>query len=267
MTELNFYLRPCWGQNGKGQTRSLRIEKNKLSAEVETLLVNNGVFVGGELRKFRYGSSGNVPNFFLQTFGVGDFVCDVPSTISRVNAIIDDNRNLVLLDYTNGPVKSNPWAYYEEKYKAAWRVENQKRDKLNPRQSPLPVSRYRRNNDSFGPNSRIPAYAIYGMKEEANYTCPILGLREGQFVRKGNKVLRIELTNDHSQIPRSEGGRTVPENSRIVSNLANMFRSNAKLSDDEVKFRYQESGYQVFHVIPEHADILSQYGIKAWTTK
>jgi hypothetical protein len=111
------------------------------------------------------------------------------------------------------------------------------------------------------PNAGIPGHVLLGMKIELNFTDPVLGLREGTWVRKGKIAQRICLEPDH-RLARKHGGLTTPENIRLISNIANRFKSDAKLTDENIRERFVESGLAPFDVPKEHAAVLEQYGIK-----
>lgn len=152
--------------------------------------------------------------------------------------------------------RSELWAdfdLYKSKYHAP------KRD-LNPRKEPLGIKRERRETDPTRPNATVPYHVRMGMKERSKFTCSVLGIKEGTPLRLGDQCCIVMLELDHI-IPRVEGGETSPANVRMISNIANGFKLEAHLSDEQIKARYEESGYEMVAIPEQELLILKKYGV------
>ena len=161
------------------------------------------------------------------------------------------------------PTKSLMWQSYE-RYKECLPSDVEP----NPRSDKLGI--FRKSREVKAPNdsdASVPDYAQYGMRVECGFTCPVLGLHENDFViLKSKKVMIVgELTVEHIK-PRSQGGLTEPANIRMISMLANSFKNSALvISDEDIRQRFKEAGYERYTINLEDGAVLRKYGIKTFS--
>ena len=158
------------------------------------------------------------------------------------------------------PEYSNPWAAFDlfrEKYR-------QPKIMLNPNtvhDQAKGKDKIRR--DPTRPDASVPYYAQRAMVELNNFVCPVLGLKEGESVQIKGRLRIIKMVTDHI-IPEVDGGLTTPENIRMVSMIANELKNRFKLSDEQVRARYAESGYTRYEIPVEHLAVFQMYNASGW---
>lgn len=163
-----------------------------------------------------------------------------------------------------GIVPFDPWAEFAE-YREPWKAEEAKKGKTNPRLTPRDTSnrKKRKRHDPTDPFADIPGYVVYGLKQRAGMQCAVLHATEGVhcYRKPGASMWHvIKLVPDHI-IPTQRGGRTVPGNIRVISNLANSLKSDGLDTDEDIRSRVVEAGYEILEIPADIQKILRDYGV------
>lgn len=119
--------------------------------------------------------------------------------------------------------------------------------------------------DPSDPNAYVPAYVRFAKRKLVNFTCPITGWRETDWIQpiNGGKIRLVgELTLDH-KLARSRNGRTTDENTRMICGLANGKKGDRQKFDNEIRMNIV-SNWRVVEPPQELLSALTKFGVREY---